>query len=1104
MKLKDKLGLLGASFLVGMGAAATPAAAQTPQPVAAEEEETIIVTGSRIRRDPANAPAPLIQVTQEEITLSGDANVIDFLVDIPALSGSNVPEDTTGANLNDGGLSLLDLRDLGTVRTLTLVDGRRHVGAPQGQLAVDVSSIPSLLINNVEVVTGGQSALYGGDAVSGVVNFILRRDFEGLEIDGSLNQINQDGQQSRRLSALAGVNLLDDRLNIYISGEYQKFDEVQDADIDWAQEGWTILNNDSDLAPNATTADGQLDNILINNARDAFFVRGGLFIVASQVRPNATFLTDPDIPGQISPVALAQMNAAIRCAPPAGQTNQSNIIGTANCFNHGIELGTSWVFDTPGTARGFNFGTFQDQNGVNRRVNVGGDGLNVGTEFAQGSRVPFSEETRFQGGVNFDVTDDVQLFVEAKRTHEETFDEGQPTFFQGGIGTPVAGLPSAIFGTTNFNVGTDNAYIPTNLRNAILSNTRAVYDLNPASPTFRNLLSTVADPRGSFNMFGPIRTQFNTRELERYVAGVRGSLDQFLMLNDVDWEIAGTYGRVENQNQENAVDVIRFAYAADAVVDTGGALGTPGAIVCRVRLLNQLNPGTVPDQWNGGFHAPPGPGGDPEVETCVPNNIFGVDMRQAGYNPAAEAYYNASITVNHVNMEQDIAGTVSGTLWDLWGAGPLGLAVGYEWRNEKTYGVGRTTGTAGRLLFLNTGPDFAPAAYDVQEAFAELNVPLFRDHPLLGESGEFSIAYRASDYSVVGGQEAKSAQFQWRPFHELMLRSTYGESLRIPTLNDMFAPATQTFGNGFVDPCSQPNIDAQPEPQRSWRVANCAALGIPAGTILNYPSGVPGFNSGNPNLTPETGRSFTHSVSYQPDWLPNSAFVIDYYDIRISDVIAATTVQQAANNCVSSGPSLNTPACLTITRNPGTFLMTSFVQGQTNFAKLRTNGIDFSANYHLDLEDAFSLNWGSLDWRLRGNYLIRNENFLNASNPGIETVFDTTLGFPRVRFQLTSAWSPTENLQFSWNWDWQAEQELQVETLLATDPDNRDPALLVAPDYSQHDFNVTWNINDNLRLRGGVVNAFDNDPVPQVHRLGNMDQYDLFGRRFFVGVNFRN
>jgi outer membrane receptor for ferrienterochelin and colicin len=124
--------LLAGTVLAGLMGGAGVAAAQDATGPQATDVDEIVITGSRIRRDATNAPTPLIQIGQEEVLQSGEVNVIDFLADIPALSFSQVPEDTTGSNLNDGGLSLLNLRGLGSVRTLVLVDGRRHVGSSPG------------------------------------------------------------------------------------------------------------------------------------------------------------------------------------------------------------------------------------------------------------------------------------------------------------------------------------------------------------------------------------------------------------------------------------------------------------------------------------------------------------------------------------------------------------------------------------------------------------------------------------------------------------------------------------------------------------------------------------------------------------------------------------------------------------------------------------------------------------------------------------------------------------------------------------------------------------------------------------------------------------
>jgi outer membrane receptor protein involved in Fe transport len=265
------IGAFVAAVLAQGSALAAPqatSAASAQQPASPNDQalQEVLVTGSRIKRDPTTAPTPLIQVSREDVVNSGMASVIDVLADIPALAGSQVPEDTTGSGLNDGGLSLLNLRDLGTGRTLTLIDGRRHVGSNPGTLSVDIDTIPRLLIERVELVTGANSAQYGADAVSGVVNFVLRRDFEGLEVDVSNAMINKDGETNKRISILGGTNLLEDRLNLYASFEHEENEEVLDANVDWRADAWGYLGVDFD--PASAPNDGIVDNILVSGLRN--------------------------------------------------------------------------------------------------------------------------------------------------------------------------------------------------------------------------------------------------------------------------------------------------------------------------------------------------------------------------------------------------------------------------------------------------------------------------------------------------------------------------------------------------------------------------------------------------------------------------------------------------------------------------------------------------------------------------------------------------------------------------------------------------------------------------------------------------------------------
>ncbi|MGH6979552.1 MAG: TonB-dependent receptor plug domain-containing protein, partial [Brevundimonas sp.] len=280
---------------MAISSAAFAQTAPVQTPAAGDQDATelgdIVVTGSRIRRDPTNAPTPLIQVTREELLSTGQATVIDYLATIPALSNSVVPSDTTGSGLGDGGLSLPNLRSLGENRTLTLVDGRRHVGSNGGSLAVDIDTIPRLLIQNIEIVTGGASSVYGADAVSGVLNFILRKDFEGLEIDANYGMINENGEANKRVSVLAGANLFDDRLNVYAHAEYEQVDEVTSMDIDWLRNAPVRLGIDAD--PTTAPFDGQLDTHVFTGVRRLDIPRWGQTTLANVQRPSD--LTNPNV-----------------------------------------------------------------------------------------------------------------------------------------------------------------------------------------------------------------------------------------------------------------------------------------------------------------------------------------------------------------------------------------------------------------------------------------------------------------------------------------------------------------------------------------------------------------------------------------------------------------------------------------------------------------------------------------------------------------------------------------------------------------------------------------------------------------------------------------
>ncbi|MGU3391494.1 TonB-dependent receptor plug domain-containing protein [Sphingomonas sp. M1A8_2b] len=216
---------------------ATPApdtaAPDAPQsPAATVPDSEIVVTGTRIRRPDYDSPSPIVSLGAQTIQQSGTTNLTDFLTGYPALIGSSTSGDNSGdrAGIGATGLNQLNLRNLGTNRSLTLVNGRRHVAGLAGDQSVDVNTIPNDLVERIEVLTGGTSAIYGADAVTGVVNFILKTDFEGLTARGQAGISAKGDTGQRLLTVTAGKNFADGRGNIALAYEYGMDDRLQTRD----------------------------------------------------------------------------------------------------------------------------------------------------------------------------------------------------------------------------------------------------------------------------------------------------------------------------------------------------------------------------------------------------------------------------------------------------------------------------------------------------------------------------------------------------------------------------------------------------------------------------------------------------------------------------------------------------------------------------------------------------------------------------------------------------------------------------------------------------------------------------------------------------------
>ena len=207
-----------ASTPTGTGNGPATGSAITTAGTPTQAGEEIVVTGSRIARPDLQAAVPVAVVSAERIQQNGSANVQDVLNQLPSM-GSNFGRTSSNFSNTGNGQATLNLRNLGDARTLVLINGRRTLGIA-GTSAVDVNNIPADLISRVEVVTGGASAVYGSEAIAGVVNFVLNDRFEGFKIKGQATISDKGDAPRQYVSITGGHSFLDDRAHLVANFSY--------------------------------------------------------------------------------------------------------------------------------------------------------------------------------------------------------------------------------------------------------------------------------------------------------------------------------------------------------------------------------------------------------------------------------------------------------------------------------------------------------------------------------------------------------------------------------------------------------------------------------------------------------------------------------------------------------------------------------------------------------------------------------------------------------------------------------------------------------------------------------------------------------------------
>jgi len=965
---------------------------------AAEEsadEGVIIVTGSRIARLEESAPNPIVSVTADTLQRSGQTNLTELLSQSPALLGSTRLSDAGGSTADFGavGVNLLNLRNLGTERTLVLVNGRRHISGISGTASVDINTIPNALIERIDVLTGGVSAIYGADGVSGVVNFVLKRDFEGIDIRGQ-NGISSRGDAGNQYASVTvGKNFSDGRGNVALSYEF---------------------NRDSRVKGSAR-ASGRPD-------------------ACSLVRNPDDF---PDNPNVFDRVVLCNLRYA------------------DSSTNGAVDTNIDFSPDFTGDGDRYNLGRFLPQSGG---LVQGGDSTPIAGY--QGDLQPGTKKHNFNFLGSYEFSPAARIFVEGKYTNTKSFSVAQPSFD---------------FFTT---LQADNPFITGTLRDNIVPGAYSTNIFGEPGLAPDGILVS----RDNFDL--GIRGEYAKRETLRGVIGVDGEISE-----NARYELSYVYGQTKTRfNSTNYRLSDRYFAALDAVDEGQFLNGTPnGNIVCR-STLNPSAPLNDPNALVIGAATTPVTFTPGAGSGCVPLNILGEGRAsQAALDWMNVDLQNYSKVYQHV-VSGSIAGDF-GQFFELPG-GPIGFAIGAEYRKEGSNFVSD--------LYLQQGvlADIAQilpesGSFDVKEAFAELNVPVFRDAPF-AHLLQFGAALRLSDYSTIGKTTTWKVDGTYAPIPDIMFRGTYSEAVRAPNVSELFAPQNGTFA--FIDdPCDPVNI---PEGTQ-FRADNCAtilnALGIDPDTFSPTTDpqatvSLPGRSGGNPALSEETAKTWTAGVVLKPSFIPRLTITFDWYDITLKDAISTATAQELVDLCVDQ-PSLDNPFCTSIGRDPDTGYVNDYLVGPANVAQFKTSGADFTVNYQIP---AGSL--GDFNLRLNGGYL---DNLSFVPTPGAELDVDTKEAFaPRWSGNFDLTWVK-DNVSVNYGINYFSKTRRFRTEQIEANPDIADPKFFYFREHWQHDLQVSVNTADEaFQFYAGVNNVFDR--MPDLGQLNYPATY--LGRYMYAGV----
>jgi len=824
--------LTGVSLVAAAAAAiaATPAMAQD-----AEEEEAIVVTGTRLVRQDFEAISPITTVGAEQLELTATLTTESFLNELPQI----VPGNTITSN-NVGGedFSTVDLRGLGVNRTLVLVNGERVPGSSTFG-TVDIATIPASLISRVEVVTGGASAVYGSDAVAGVINFVLKDDYEGAEVNMTYRAEMETGNAPQfEINGLVGGNFANGRGNITAYASYFNREGVYQSEYEYSRVAGAVCYDSS----------RPLDNQYficdsVEEARDV--LNGGGAIIAALAGGSST-----------SPWGVITNNANNRFTAGGAGGILANVPGgftggTFASYDHDCNPATPNIaYSGAGTAGNLSFGSNGNLSPV---LNAGA--CRVPDRDAGSSLYNFSptnylvlpaERISLTSNGYYDIGDDVRLNFLMNYTNSRQSVQLAPT--------PATGL---------------TVVLTPNMRNLIQTDHPDLWAALQSRP----------------NAYAPFTMSRRTNELGARRADSENNAFYFLtslegsLGDNWDWAVGASYGQSHF--------ITRTQHSANKSRFLAGLSGcqalTPGA------------DGVLGTADDGGAALPDG-GAGTSTFPCVPLDIFG----EGTLTPAMVGYLDTTTFNQTIVEENRITGYVRGDLFEL-PAGSVAAVFGFEYRDSQLEFHVDNEQRMGNIFGFNALQD-QMGSIDVYELYTEVAVPLVADAPLAHYLG-LEAGFRRSNYSTVGNVDTYKIGGEWAPVEWLRFRAMFNEATRAPNVFELFRAGDQGFtntqdpcndGNGDSAP------DGAGTTLAECLASGVPLSAYPGFSQAN--AQIQGFAFGNPNLTPETAQSLTYGVVFQPDWFPIGDFraTADYYDIEVQDVILGLGVLFYLGDCYTN------------------------------------------------------------------------------------------------------------------------------------------------------------------------------------------------------------